>query len=512
MSKQNNQEGMALFSALILSVIAGAMMTTMVISFTGQNKSNTHSQTYEKSMMVADIGIQRFITGLTHENDGLKWSTVQGITEVPNSPPNGFWLWEWHPVKDANDQEIGEYRLEMLPVSGSDNGRKIRIKAYGRSFTHKEGSKKKNLSQRAIGLELERNSMADFAIASNHQLGGARINGGSTIHGGLLTGGELHLDSSSTGIFNDYGELEEPETGGKKRSMFSGYNKPGNSPTPDAEVFVYRDETSTTANNGMIKLASQAGFGTAEKPLKGVHTAEESTVKDPGNGSGDTAGDGIIGNGAENHHDAKRDHKLPNVTFPDASLGSEFMTERAAEANSKINASDLDFSTSFVKGNLSYNKTTKVLTISPDSSSVYITGNVNFPNQIKYSGKGGLFIEGNFTAANGIEPVDKSKYPSEHALGITCTGDMKLGTGGGSTTEYAGFFFGNNSLSIEKANVYGNIFGNVVNMPTTGTRPTVIVHPEVMGETGVTLPDFTEFQLSKNLWWEFEGRDARYKD
>lgn len=507
MSKQKHQEGMALFSALILSVIAGAMMTTMVISFTSQNKSNTHSQTYEKSIMVADIGIQRFITGLTHENDGLKWDTVYGITDVPDSPPNGFWLWEWHPVKDANDKEIGEYRLEMLPIGSGDGNRKIRIKAYGRAYTHKEGSTPKNLSQRAVGLELERSSLADFAIASNHQLGGARINGGSTIHGGILTGGELHLDSSSTGIYNDYGELEQSESGGKKRGMFSGYNKPGS--PPDAEVFVYRDESAATANNGMIKLASQAGFGTSDNPLKGVHTAESSTVKDPGNNSGDTAGDGIIGNGAENHHNAKRDHKLPNVTFPDASQGSEFMTERAADANSTLNAADLDFSKSFVKGNLSYNKGTQTLTISPNGSSVYITGNVNFPGQIKYAGKGGLFIEGNFTADSGIEPVDKSKYPSEHALGITCTGDMMLGKGSGSSTEYAGFFFGNKSLSIEKANIYGNIFGNVVNLPTTGTRPTIIVHPEVMGATGVTLPDFTNYQLNKNLWWEFEGREAR---
>lgn len=510
MSKQHHQEGMALFSALILSVIAGAMMTTMVISFTGQNKANTHSKTYDNAMMMAEVGIQRFVTGLTHENDGIKWSTVQGITAPPNSPPNGFWLWQWHPVKDANGNEIGQYRLEMLPMGAGNNGRKIRVKAYGQAYTHKVGSQPRNLSQRAIGVEFEQSSLADFAIASNHQLGGARINGGSTIHGGILTGGELHLDSSSTGIYNDYGELDEPETGGKKRSMFSGYNKPGNAPTPDAEVFIYKDDTATTTNNGMVKLASQAGFGTASSPLKAVHTAEDSTVKDPGGGGGDTAGDGIIGNGAGNHHNAKRDHKMPNVTFPDASLGSEFMTERAAEADSTLNASDLNFATSFTKGNLSYNKATKTLTISPDGSSVYITGNVSFPNEIKYSGKGGLFIEGNFTSEYGIEPVDKSKYPSDHALGITCTGDMKLGKGSGSSTEYAGFFFGNKSIGIEKANVYGNIFGNVVNLPTTGTRPTIIVHPEVMGETGVTLPDFTYPQLNKNLWWEFEGRDSRH--
>lgn len=508
MRKQTHQEGVALFSALILSVVAGALMTTMVISFTGQNKANQHSQTYEKSLMVADIGIQRFITGLAHEDDGISWSRVNGMTSKPGTPPNGFWLWEWHKVKDAEGKEVGKYRVELMPVTGADANRKLRLKAYGVSYTHFEGNEPKNVTQRAVGLELERNSLGDFAIASNHELGGARINGGSTIHGGILTGGELSLDSSSTGIYNDYGELETPESGGKKRSMFSGYDRP--TKDPNAEVFVYRDESSASANNGMINLASKAGFGSATNPLKGVHTANDSTALDPGDGGMDEAGDGLIGNGAGNHHNAKRDHKLPNLTFPDASMGSDFMADRKVDAGSNVfNASALDFSKDFNLGVLKYDKSKNLLEINPDSSTVYITGDITLPGPIEYKGKGGLFIEGNFTAPDGFVPEDPSKFPSEHALGVTCTGDMSLGQKSGSSTEYAGFFFGNNSINIQKANVYGNIFGNVVNMPTTGTRPTIIVHPEVMGETGVQLPEFTRFLLKKNLWWEYEGRDAR---
>lgn len=508
MRKQKQQEGIALFSALILSVIAGAMVTTMVISFTGQNKSSQRSRTYEKSLMVSDMGIQRFLTGLAHDNDGISWSRVNGLTEPPSPLPNGFWLWQWHSVKDVDGKEVGRYRVELLPENGANANRRIRLKAYGMAFTHLENGVPQNKTERAVGVVLERNSLGDFALASNHELGGARINGGSSIHGGILTGGELHLDSSSTGIYNDYGELENPETGGKKRSIFSGYNKPGDS--PNAEVFVYKDENSSSSNNGMIKLAAQADLGSGEKPLKGIHTGESSTTKDPGDGGSDIAGDGIIGNGAGNHNGAKSDHNLPNITFPDASMNSEFMNDRRADAGSDVyQASQLDFSGDFNLGKISYDKSSNTLSISPNGSTIYIEGDLNFPGPIKYEGKGGLFVEGNVSAGDGIVPVDPSKYPSDHALGITCTGDMNLGKQSGSSTEYAGFFFGNNSINIKKANIFGNIFGNTVNLPTNGTRPTIIVNPDVMGATGVSLPDFTRFQINKTLWWEFEGRDAR---
>jgi len=73
-----------------------------------------------------------------------------------------------------------------------------------------------------------------------------------------------------------------------------------------------------------------------------------------------------------------------------------------------------------------------------------------------------------------------------------------------------GLFFHNFLPKIKYFNnIFGNIFGNTVNLPTNGTRPTIIVNPDVMGATGVSLPDFTRFQINKTLWWEFEGRDAR---
>ena len=62
--------------------------------------------------------------------------------------------------------------------------------------------------KRVIGVELTRFSLDNFAIASNSQLGGSRINGGARIHGGIFTSGRLGLDASSTGIYNDFSDSQ----------------------------------------------------------------------------------------------------------------------------------------------------------------------------------------------------------------------------------------------------------------------------------------------------------------
>ena len=496
-----SQEGVALFSALILVLVMGAMVTTMAMSFTGQNKFNQRSWKYEKSLMMAETGIQRVITGLAHGNDALTWE-MKNLAGAPTSPPTGFWLWSWQSIKDEKGKEIGRYRIEIMP--STSNKKIMRLKAYGMAFEYKKNGEPLESVQRAIGVELRQVSLGDFAIATNHQLGGARINGGARIYGGILTGGELHLDSSSTGVFNDYIDIQDNQN-------FAGYTTP--SELPDAEIFVYKDPNLPAgANNGTVKLASQAALGTSTQPMKNIHTAEDSTLLDPGNGDSITVGDGIIGQG-EGRAKGPRDHKLPDLQFPDASTDSAFMSARELDAQlngNAIHVGDLSFgSSSFTIGDgpaLSYNGATGEITI---NGPVLIKGNVQMTRAITYTGKGGLFVDGNLSSADGVEPSDPAGFPAQHALGLVASGDMQLGSNSGNSTKYAGFFFGNHSLNIQKAKIFGNIFGNTVNLPTTGTRPDIYVHPEVMASTGVELPDFNQAEIVKNMWWELNGSAAK---
>ncbi len=498
---KRSQSGVALFSALILVLVMGALVTTMAISFTGQNKFNQRSWKYEKSLMMAETGVQRVITGLAHENDAITWD-MKNLSVIPSSPPSGFWLWSWQSIKNEQGKEIGRYRIEIMP--GNTNKKRMRLKAYGMAFEHKKDGTPTESVQRAIGVELRQISLGDFAIASNHQLGGARINGGARIYGGILTGGELHLDSSSTGVFNDYLDIQDNQN-------FSGYTTPATA--PEAEIFVYKDPNLPAgANNGTIKLASQAALGTSTQPMKKIHTAETSTSIDPGNGDAITVGDGIIGQG-EGRAKGPRDHRLPDLQFPDASSGSGFMNARQLEAQQNGNAvynGDLVFgSTSFTIGDgpaLTYDGATGALTI---NGPVLINGNVQMTKAIQYDGKGGLFVDGNVASNRGIEPATPAGYPDQHALGLVATGDMQLGSNSGSSTKYAGFFFGNRSLNLQKAKIFGNVFGNTINLPTTGTRPDIYVHPDVMASTGVTLPDFNQAEIVKEMWWEMNGSAAR---
>lgn len=498
--RNKNQRGAALFVVLLLGTVIAGLIGTMSLNIMGQNKDNRRSSSYEKAMLHAEIGVQRIITALAHENDAISWE-MRKLTSAPSSPPTDFWLWQWQSISDENGNEIGRYRIEIMPLNS--NKKIMYLKAIGIAFPRKDNGQPAESVRRSFGVELKQLTLGDFAIATNHQLGGARINGGARIHGGILTSGELHLDASSTGIFNDYVDLDSNQN-------FDTYNAPSES--PDGEVFVYKDPNITVGNNGMVKLASQASMGTADKPMQKIHIAEDSLVADPGNGNPGTEGDGIIGNGEERAKGLK-DHKLPDIQFPDASENSSFMKARKADAQvngQAIYLGDISFgSTSFTIGQspaLSYDGSTGIISI---NGAVYIEGDVTVSGPLKYSGKGSLFIQGNFTATQSIEPIAPSLFPDQHAMGIVCSDDMELGQNSGSSSKYAGFFFGNNSISIKKAKVYGNVFGNTINLPTTGTRPDIYVHPEVMGATNVELPDFNQAEIIKNLWWEMNGTAAR---
>lgn len=495
-----SQQGAALFSVMMLAVVMSGLVGLMAITFTGQNRFNQRSWKHERSLLVAEMGVQRVITGLAHNNDAIRWDD-KNLSAAPASPRPGFWLWGWQPVKNDKGVEIGRYKIEV--ISSGSQKKIMRIKATGLTYDRYENGQPVGGVQRAFGVELKQLSLGDFAIATNHQLGGARINGGARIYGGLLTAGEVHLDASSTGIFNDYVDLQANQN-------FSGYTLP--TEAPDAEVFVYKDPSlPANANNGVVKIASQAVLGTADKPMQGIHTGEDSTSVDPGTGSGDTAGDGIIGHGEEKTKGPK-DHKLPDIQFPDASSGSTFMQEREADALANGNAvfdGDIEFgNTSFTIGSgpaLSYNASTGTVTV---SGPIFVRGNMKTTKKLNYVGKGGMFVDGNVKAPHGIEPADKAGYPQQHAVGVIASRNMELGQPSGDSTRYAGFFYGNESLKVEKAKIFGNLFGGTIQLPTSGTRPDIYVHPEVMANTGVTLPDFVQVEIVKNLWWEMTGNAA----
>ncbi|PKL77289.1 MAG: hypothetical protein CVV27_05995 [Candidatus Melainabacteria bacterium HGW-Melainabacteria-1] len=492
-----NQSGAALFGVLMLAGLMSALVGLMAVSFTGQNTANRRSWKHDRALMAAEIGLQRVLTGLAHENDNIKWEH-RHLTAAPVNPQPGFWLWQWQTIKNDKGVEIGRYKLEVMP---SQSRRKVmRLKATGLSYDRFENNQAVGGVQRTFGVELRQLTMGDFAIASNHQMGGARINGGARIYGGLLTSGEVHLDASSTGIFNDYVDLQAAQN-------FSGYAMPEDK--PDGQVFVYRDQTLPAgANNGVIKLAAQATLGSSDQPMQGIHTAEDSIVIDPGDGTPGTDGDGIIGAGEERAK-GPRDHKLPEIQFPDASSGSDFMLNSEADADNNGNAifdGDLEFGdTSFTIGSgpaLSYDASTGNITI---DGPIFIRGNVSSTKPLTYAGKGGLFVDGNAVIRQGLEPVDPATYPADHAIGLVASNIMELGENSGNSSKYAGFFFGNNTIKIEKAKIFGNLFGGTVQMPTTGTRPDIYVHPGTMASTGVELPDFIQTEIIKELWWEMSG-------
>ena len=505
------QKGMALAMVLQLMVVGTLMVGAVAYLTTSQHKFNLRTLQSERALWVAETGVQRFISGLRHENDCIDWSLSPSDL---NTSCTGQWLDSWVTVKDENGRALGEYRVTML--SGSLTSIK-RIKAEGKAYLSKDGGVEVKMTKRVIGVELTRFSLDNFAIASNNQLGGARINGGAKIYGGIFTSGRLGLDASSTGIYNDFTDLQTTQN-------FQGYTTPTG--TPKAEVYVYRDNITNPAPNpnGGIELSSQAGLGTNTNPMEGIHT--DANVVDPGVGSPpapNTIGDGIVGNGQDTQVFAnKKDHSLPAVTFPDASANSSYMQARLVEAQANgcvlgssaaPSALVLDsvtvpspFGASCTNFSYAVSGSTRQIAI---NGPVFMYGNLTLKGPIVYQGIGVIFVIGNVVAERGLEPQVPANYPATAALGIVASGDLTLSEGNGSSVKYAGSFYGNNSVNVDKCKIFGNIFGGTVNLPTTGTRPDIYVQPEVRSKLGVPMPDFNNTRINKNNWWEMYGTAAQ---
>lgn len=517
-SRYRQEKGAALTMVLQLSVVGALMVGAIAYMVTSQNKFNFRVLRSERALWVAETGAQRFLAGFRDRNDCLEDPTDTSCGSFGSS---AYWLNTWIPVHDENNKTIGEYRVSILndnsnPVCANPSNKRLCIKAEGKVYDAKTGSTEINMVKRAIGVKYEKFTLDNFAIASNHQMGGARINGGARIYGGVFTAGRLGLDASSTGIYNDYHDLQTPQN-------FPNYTVP--STPPNGEVYVYKDTVSNPPPNpnGGIELAAQADLGTNTHPFKAIHT--DPSVVDPGNGTPATVGDGVIGNGEGNVFAQKKDHDLPNVNFPDASVNSSFMQDRLAEAQ----ANGCVLGSSTAPANLELGDTTInpiipgcsnfTYTVSGAGSNrtriidingpVFIWGNLSATVDVTYRGKGAIFVTGNATFPKSLQPQVPADYPHNAALGVVASGNVTLGQGSGSGTFYVGSFFGNQSVTVQKCKIFGNIFGGTVNLPTTGTRPDIYVHPEVREQVGVPLPDFTNVRVNKTAWWEMYGRAAK---
>ncbi|MGE3728247.1 MAG: hypothetical protein AB7I41_22015 [Candidatus Sericytochromatia bacterium] len=501
-----------------LSVVGALMVGAIAYMVTSQNKFNLRSLRTERALWVAETGAQRFLAGFKDRNDCMDNPT--------NTSCTGYWLDTWVPVHDETAKTIGEYRVSLMDIDGvapaAQGSKKRRIKVEGKVYDSKVGSTEVNMAKRVIGVQYEKMTLDNFAIASNHQLGGSRINGGLRVYGGVFTAGRLGLDSSSTGVYNDYHDLDDSQN-------FQGYPIPAIPPT--GEVYVYKDNvTNPPPNpNGGIELSSQADLGTNTARFKAIHT--DASVVDPGVGSpvdAATVGDSVVGNGQDTQVYAdKRDHDLPDVNFPDASANSTFMQARLADAtaNGCVRGSsgaplDLVLGTTSISGgtfaagcsNFSYTVTgsggsqTRVINI---NGPVFIWGSISASASVTYTGKGAIFATGNSSFTESLTPANPTDYPNNAALGMVCSGNMTLGQGSGSGTHYAGSFFGNQSVTITKAKIFGNVFGGTIELPDGATRPDIYVHPEVRDKVGVPMPDFTNVRINKTNWWEMHSDAAK---
>ena len=489
LKKIYTQKGSALVLALMISVLLTIIVSAFVFTMNFQQRANQFQKRFDKSLWLAETGISRFVSGLKNANDFVAWNMAVTVPTPPTGTPTGYWLSQYKDIKDDNNKLLGQYKIDVLKSSTVS----MTLRAVGKAM-ESDGTYK----IRGIGVVIDKFTLGAFAIASNHQVGGSHINGGTNVHGGIWTSGDFHLDSASCGIYNDYSNLA--------KNLGAGYSIP--TVLPNAEVFIYKDNFTTPVPNpnGVLEV-NNSTFGTSANPIVGLHTENNSLTDDPGNGTAGTAGDGIIGNGESGTYQSNKDHDMPAVSFPDVSPTSDYVVSMKAKAldnGNSINTGNvtLDGSANVTIGlGMSYNKTTKVITLNGTS---YIIGNLTVSGAT-YIGKGVIIVEGNATVTGGFEPTSPADFPTNSGCAIVATGSNTLGTNTGSSTVYAGYFWGNTTIAIQKANVYGSVMGNTVNLPTTGTRPEIYIRPDLVASLSVPLPDFGTAYVKRTQWWEISG-------
>ncbi len=154
------------YLAILLSFLMVTMASTLAIAFSENEHSECEWQC-EQSLKIAEIGVQRVITGLSSGNDALLWQ-MKNLKSPPQPRPNGFWLWTWQTVRDASGNPIGQYRIEINSDRNMPS-KQMRLKAYGRVFGPRIDAQVQLSAYQLIQVSLSQTSLSDFAV-STHRL------------------------------------------------------------------------------------------------------------------------------------------------------------------------------------------------------------------------------------------------------------------------------------------------------------------------------------------------------
>lgn len=479
---------MVLVVALLVVTFLSLLGAAFLILASTESRIAFNEKEFVRALYVAEAGIERARQDLKYDaafdrNCGL-FNRYLGSPLGPNTDTGsvlgsaGATYYDLGTTLTACDQKI--------PAAGFinvyTNSSPVAADSYGDGATYSvklgnaSGIEVTAQSTGQIGTRASRTIEARFRVVNLSPWNNAAFAGtgasGATINGNALIAGSVHLLGESLsegataaafsgggGVFNWYKDMD---------ATLSGKLPPPAPTTLNTEVRVKK---------GKISLDGTSKIGESTNKVDGVYTNEGFTGNQAPNFSVYSK------NGKEAKYDVPSDVTVPfpclSCTNPETGLTYQQELDNNSYTYSgdlTISATTGDFSIGSGSNTLSWNSTTKTLTI---SGIIKVTGKIKLGGTtgstrittINYTGKGTLYSSSSnpdgdpsIEIHSNILPV--GTFPTADRIGFVAQDRIEIATSGGdSHLRLAGAFFAENKVILSKqTQVAGSLVSNYFNM------------------------------------------------
>lgn len=486
-----SEAGTVLIVALLVVTFLSLLGTAFLILASTESRIAFNERDFARALYVAETGIERARQDLKYDaafdrNCGL-FNRYLGSPIGPNTDTGGSILGSGTDRKYYDLGTALSACAQKIPASGFidvyTNSSPVSADTYSDGATYSvklgnaSGVEVTAQSQGQIGTRASRTIEARFRVVNLSPWNNAAFAGagaaGATINGNVVIAGSVHIlgdglsptdeaveFSGGGGIFNRYKDIDVAAYTGKL---------PNVAPTTlYAEVRVKKGE---------VQLDGTSKIGESTNKVDGVYTNNGFT------GNQDPNFLVYSKNGKETKYDVPSDVTIsfPCLSCTNPETGQTY--QHYLDNNSYTYSGDLvienttgDFSMGSGGNTLSYNGTTKTLTI---SGIIKVTGRIKLggttgPTRIttiNYTGSGTLYSAYSNPGGNpsieihsNILPV--GTFPTADRLGFVAQDRIEIATGGGdSNLRLTGAFFAENKVILsQQTQVAGSLVSNYFDM------------------------------------------------
>ena len=451
---ENNKGSILVIALFVLTILLGIGAAFMLM-VTNELRMAERQRLSTTVLYIAEAGIERgfydLVRDLQDDSSQSPWMNglINDINIVFSNQD------EYETLRNQVDFHGGYYTISLRRVAddvvwmrseGSFNGIESVIQAY---------------------VRMEDISPWNYAIFAGTGQSGRIINGNVDIRGSVLALG--------TGLGpNDYAI----DMGGTAELVGNNYRTmPADLRTrvPELPKVWHNGELVETLNgtlrvkSGMVGISGNASVGEQNVAGNAYKETVDGVYVTHGFGGNQGASQVFSDNGIHEAYDLGDSITFPRLSDPyegydtyQAYLKANGYTLTADDV-SKLNALSTDFSFGNAHGGVSWNNTTKKMTV---NGILYIDNNANLnwtTSHITYSGKASFLVTGNVQLSKNILTESGSVTFPDNILGIMTPNRIDLGKN--AQVSIMGMFYAENEIVVDKqTNVVGTIVSDYFNM------------------------------------------------